>query len=350
MNSKNTIIISILFFSLSQIISAQDGLSENKLSEAERLKLVEKAISVLPKISGLVNLRYQYSTEAANYNSGKNGFDVRRVYLDFRGNATKELNYRVQLDFATSPKILDAYVEWKPSKYIGLQAGQFKTAYTLENPYSPSSLETADNSQVISKLVTDYNNNGRDIGLTINGSFFHKKGFNLIEYKVGLLNGNNINTTDNNKTKDVYGILIVNPLKLLSLNVSLYKGQYGVETAKYDRNRSSFGAKYDDGKLLVRAEYVAGEIGTVQANLKDAKGYYISTAYYITDKLQPVLKYDFYQNDKTTSSSQIINYVVGLNYWITPKTRLQANYTRKDNKDSSKVDTDYMVAQLLLSF
>ena len=350
MNSKNTVIVSVLFLCLSQIISAQDSLSEKKPSEVERIKIPEKAISVLPKISGLVNLRYQYSTETDNYISGRNGFDVRRIYLDFRGNATKELSYRVQLDFATSPKILDAYVEWKPSKYIGLQAGQFKTAYTLENPYSPSNLETADNSQVISKLVTDYNNNGRDIGLALNGSFFQKRDYSLIEYKIGLLNGNNINTTDNNKTKDVYGILIVNPLKSLSLDASLYKGQYGVETAKYDRNRSSFGAKYDDGKLLVRAEYVAGEIGTTQANLKDARGYYISTAYYITDKLQPVLKYDFYQNDKTVSSSQITNYVVGLNYWITPKTRLQANYTRKDNKDSTKQDTDYLVAQLLLCF
>ena len=350
MTLNNKLGIFILFLGLSQIISAQDSLSDKKPSENERLKLVEKAISVLPKISGLVNLRYQYSTETDNYVSGRNGFDVRRVYLDFRGNAIKELSYRVQIDFATTPKILDAYVEWKPSKYIGLQAGQFKTAYTLENPYSPSNLETADNSQVISKLITDYNNNGRDIGLALNGSFFQKKGYNLIEYKIGLLNGNNINTTDNNKTKDVYGVLIVNPLKSLSFDASLYKGKYGVETAKYDRNRSSLGAKYDDGKLLVRAEYVAGEIGTTQVNLKDAKGYYISTAYYITDKLQPVLKYDFYQNDKTTSSSEITNYVVGLNYWITPKTRLQANYTRKDNKDSTKADTDYLVAQLLLSF
>lgn len=350
MTLNNKFRIFILFLSLSQAVSAQDTFSEKRLSEEERLKSVEKAISVLPKISGLVNLRYQYSTETDNYVSGRNGFDIRRVYLDFRGNATKELSYRVQLDFATSPKVLDAYVEWKPSKYISLQAGQFKTAYTLENPYSPSNLETADNSQVISRLVTDYNNNGRDIGLALNGSFFQKKGFNLIEYKIGLLNGNNINTTDNNKTKDVYGVLIVNPLKSLSLDAALYKGQYGLETIKYDRNRTSFGAKYDDGKLLVRAEYVAGEIGTAQVNLIDAQGFYISTAYYITDKLQPVLKYDFYQNDKATSSSQITNYVVGLNYWITPKTRLLANYTYKDNKDFSKADTNYLVAQLLLSF
>ena len=350
MTLNNKLGIFILFLGLSQIISAQDSIPSKKPSVDDRIKLVEKAISILPTIGGMVDLRYQYSTEAANYSTGRNGFDVRRIYLNFRGNATKELSYLVQVDFATSPKILDAYVEWKPSKYIGLQAGQFKTAYTLENPYSPASLETADNSQVISKLITDYSNNGRDIGIALNGSLFQRKDYNLIEYKIGLLNGNNINSTDNNKTKDVFGILLIHPLKSLTFNASSYTGKYGVETAKYDRNRTSFGARYDDGKLLVRAEYIAGEIGTTQANLKDAKGYYISTAYYITDKLQPVLKYDFYQNDKTTSSSQITNYVVGLNYWITPKTRLQANYTRSDFKDSTKTDTNYFVAQLFLSF
>jgi len=66
--------------------------------------------------------------------------------------------------------------------------------------------------------------------------------------------------------------------------------------------------------------------------------------------LQPVLKYDFYQNDKTVSNTAITNYVVGLNYWITPKTRLQANYTRKDNRDPSNADSSYLVAQLLLTF
>jgi len=350
MITKNIIRITFFFLSLTQIISAQDSIQSKASNTESRLKIVENALSILPKISGLVDLRYQYSTEAANYSTGRNGFDVRRIYLDFKGNATTELSYRVQLDFATSPKILDAYVEWKPSKYIGLQAGQFKTAYTLENPYSPTNLETSDNSQVISKLITDYSNNARDIGLVLNGNFFQKEGYSIIEYKVGLLNGNNINTTDNNKTKDVFGILLIHPLKSLTFDASDYRGQYGVETAKYDRNRTSFGARYDDGKLLVRSEYVAGEIGTTQANLKKASGYYVSAAYYITAKIQPVLKYDFYQNDKTNTNSDITNYVVGLNYWITPKTRLQANYTRSDFKDNSKTDTNYFVTQLLLSF
>jgi len=50
------------------------------------------------------------------------------------------------------------------------------------------------------------------------------------------------------------------------------------------------------------------------------------------------------ENQRTTVSTAITNYVAGLNYWITPKTRLQTNYTHKDNKDTSKANSDYLIA------
>lgn len=348
MKITNIFTNTLLFLSLSQFLPAQDSASSKITSTDDRINSVEKVISILPKISGIINLRHQYSTEDKNYLNGKNGFDVRRLYLDFRGNVTKELSYRIQLDFAGTPRILDAYAEWKPTKFIGLQAGQFKIPYTLENPYSPNTLETADNSQIITALITDIagnKNNGRDIGISLNGNLFSQKDYNLIEYKIGLYNGNVINTTDNNSTKDLAGTLLINPIKPLSLGVSYYTGKFGLDSTKYNRNRISYGLKYDDGKLLVRAEYLNGT-----TKITDANGYYLLAAYYVSKQLQPVLKYDFYQSDLSKDSSPIINYMLGLNYWITQKTRLQFNYTFRDYKDVSKTDTNYFVTQLLLTF
>ena len=355
--TTNILLISFLFLSLSQIISAQDTIQvKNQLSEdrikfiesENRIKSIENVISFLPKIAGLVNFRHQYSTENKSYLSGKNGFDVRRVYLDLRGNATKELSYRIELDFAGTPRILDTYAEWKPAKYIGLQAGQFKVPLSLENPYSPTTLETADNSQVIQALVCDIvgnKNNGRDIGVALNGNLFGKTGYNLIDYRVGLFNGNIINSTDNNTTKDVVGSILVNPFKSLSLGASYYTGKFGVDSTKYTRNRIAYGIKYDDGKFLLRGEYLTGTTST-----KDAKGYYVVAGYYVTKHLQPVLKYDYYQSDLAKASSPITNYVAGLNYWINPKVKLQFNYTYKDNKDTNVKDSNYYVTQLLFAF
>lgn len=345
---KNTIRISFLLLSLSQIISAQDSIQVKYQLSEDRIKSIENVISILPKIAGLVNLRHQYSTEDKSYLSGRNGFDVRRVYLDLRGYATKELSYRIEIDFGGTPRILDAYAEWKPAKFIGLQAGQFKLPFSLENPYSPTALETADNSQVIQALVTDIagnKNNGRDIGIALNGNLFNKKGYNLIDYKVGLFNGNIINSLDNNTTKDVVGSILINPFKSLSIGASYYTGKFGVDSTKYTRNRIAYSIKYDDGKLLFRSEYLTGT-----TNTKDAKGYYVVAAYYVTKHLQPVLKYDYYQSDLAKVSTPITNYLVGLNYWITPKARLQFNYTYKVNKDPSIKDSNYFVTQLLLAF
>lgn len=338
---KISIISFLLFIGITFSVTAQDNSETQSNSTDSQIKQLADVVSKLPKIGGLVNTRFQYSDDGIV----KNGFDVRRLYLNGTGAITKEVSYRFQVDFAGTPKILDAYVEWKPSKYIGFQTGQYKVPYTLENPYSPTNLETADNSQVVSALITDNSSNGRDVGASLNGSLFFQNGYNIIDYKLGVFNGNSINVTDNNTTKDVVGTLIVTPLKPLSFAASFYDGKYGPQTTKYKRNRSSYGVKYDDGKLLVRSEYIKGTTNTT-----DSYGYYASAAYYATSKLQPVLKYDYYNSDKSKESSPSTVYLVGLNYWFAKISRIQVNYSYKNFKDPSKKDSNYLTTQLLIGF
>lgn len=342
-----TFILSLSLIS-SILYTAQAQTTPAAQTTDEKVKNLSALIGAMPKISGFLDLRYQYSNETNNYASGRNGFDVRRVYLGMSGAVTKELTYRVLADFETSPKILDALVEYKPLSFLSLQAGQFKVPLTLENPYSPATLETADFSQAVTALVTDMDgnkNNGRDIGLAVNGSALAQKGFSLIEYKLAVLNGNVINAVDNNKSKDYLATLYINPIKPLTIGGSYYTGKYGSEATKYTRDRYSVGAKYDDGKLLVRSEYIAGKTATVESS-----GFYATAGYYVTSKIQPILKYDTYKSNNSVSSTPVTNYVAGVNYYLTPKTRLQLNYTHKDYKDPSKSDYDYLVAQLLVSF
>jgi hypothetical protein len=341
------IILSLSLISSFFYTEAQTTTSTTQSTD-DKVKNLSTLMAAMPKITGFLDLRYQYSNEANNYASGRNGFDVRRVYLGMSGAVTKDLTYRVLADFETTPKILDALVEYKPLSFLSVQAGQFKVPLTLENPYSPATLETAEFSQAVTALVTDIDgnkNNGRDIGIGINGSALAQKGFNLIEYKLAVLNGNVINAVDNNKSKDYLATLYINALKPLTIGGSYYTGKYGPEATKYTRDRYSVGAKYDDGKLLVRSEYIAGKTAAIES-----KGFYASAAYYVTKKIQPVLKYDTYKSNSAVATTPITNYIAGVNYWITPKSRVQLNYTHKDYKDTSKSDYDCLVAQLLVSF
>ncbi|MDR3127241.1 MAG: OprO/OprP family phosphate-selective porin, partial [Tannerellaceae bacterium] len=125
------------------------ALAQEKTIE-ERVSKVEGITSKLPTISGLVNTRFQY--DAVENQDATNSFDVRRARLDIKGGISSKVDYRIQLELSGAPKILDAFVTWKPSSYINLRVGQFKYPFTLENPYSPTTLETIENSTVISKL------------------------------------------------------------------------------------------------------------------------------------------------------------------------------------------------------
>ncbi len=75
-----------------------------------------QSTSALPWISGLVNVRYQY-----NGATDAHGFDVRRARLDFRGDLAPRATYRLQVDLAGTPKILDAYLQWRPTGRLAVR-------------------------------------------------------------------------------------------------------------------------------------------------------------------------------------------------------------------------------------
>ncbi|OAV69255.1 Phosphate-selective porin [Bacteroidales bacterium Barb4] len=327
---------------------------ENKALE-DRVAKIEGITSKLPSISGLVNGRFEYT----DVGDGTNSFDIRRARLDLRGNLSSKFDYRLQTELAgTTPKVLDAFLRWKPSSYFNVQAGQFKYSFSLENPYSPTTLETIENSTVISKL-SGYSDeakvgaNGRDIGIAFYGGFVKKKGYNLIDYSLGIVNGNGINNKDNNKGKNFTGILTVNPIKELALAVSHYNGSTGVTKKDadgkdfiddVDRVRTGFGAKYDNKTLLVRGEYITGK-----TDKKESDGFYVTAAYYVTPKVQPVLKYDYYRADTDKKDTQLTNYIAGVNYYPIKNLRLQLNYTYKTQESAAK-DENRISAQLLVTF
>ena len=301
------------------LLTAQPVQAQVSDLEARTTKL-EGIVSKLPKMSGFINLRYQYEDQT-------NSFDIRRARLDFRGNPVKWFDYRLQVDFASSPKIIDAFVRLKISPMFNLQAGQFKLAFSLENPYGPLDLETIENSQVISFLsgINDLAGSkaaGRDIGVAAYGGFFEQDGYNIIDYVVGLYNGTGINVRDNNKHKDITGRIEIHPIRPVTLSASYYNGKIGEDGALAPRTRYGFGARYDDGDILVRGEYVKGK-----TDQTDSDGFYVVAGYKFAGKFQPLLKYDYMRKDLADEDARQINYMAGFDYWPHQMFRLQINYT-----------------------
>ena len=318
-------------------------LNAQENSVDQRIANVENIVSKLPNILGDINLRHRYDDAGA---TTINSFDVRRARLDFRGNISKPVSYRLHIDFANSPKILDVLVNWKINDYMSLQAGQYKIPFSLENPYNPNNLEMIDNSLAITHLVnysdvSGISANGRDIGIGIIGRFFQKEGYSLINYSLGIFNGSGINTADTNEAKDFSGIVSFNPSKNLTLAVSHYNGKTDVGDNSVVRLRNGIGAKYENNRLLLRSELIQGTTG----NLK-SQGAYAVLGYYVHEKVQALTRYDYFNRNLMYSTWQR-NYTVGLNYLPVNNLRLQLNYTYRTTRENN---SNYIVTQLWVKF
>ena len=298
-------------------------------------------------ISGFVNNQYTYESQQNNDGSYTevNTLNIRRARLDLKGSLNEHLEFRLQADFAGSPKIVDAYIKYKFSKLVNVELGQFKTPFTLENQYSPLNLESIENAQVIgclsgySDILGGKRNNGRDIGVVLYGDLLSSSdgSFPLVSYNIGVFNGSGINTKDENLTKDIIGRLDFHPfIKELVLSASAVKGTYNDGTdSNAGNNRYSFGGEYKDKSLTLRSEYVSADYqngGTWQ----QADGLYVVAGYWFKfsngQKLSPVLRYDHFNLNDVNSNQ----YLVGVDWWPESHLRLQLNYTVSDLEQFDK--------------
>jgi phosphate-selective porin OprO and OprP len=304
------------------------------------------------QLAGYLQLRYQAFDEPTK----RDGFDIRRARLDLKGNVTPYFSYRVQADLASSPKLIDGYGEIKLADYFSITAGQFKVPFSLENLTSSNKLESIDRSQVVEALVARGkdvigNQNGRDIGIQVSGTFLKIKDQPLFEYRIGVFNGSGINVADTaNSAKDVVGRLIATPLKGLSFGGSYYNGwdkavKPDVAGESQVRNRFGLEASYVTDKLSLKGEYISGKDGKTSR-----EGWYIQAGYFIISRRMQVLgKYDTYDPSTSAADNISTNYVLGANYTFNNWSRLQAFYTiRREEGDA--VDNNYFAIQYQVGF
>jgi hypothetical protein len=218
-----------------------------------------------------------------------------------------------------------------------------------------------DRSQAVEALVArgkdvGGNQNGRDIGVQLGGTIWKLKDRPVLDYRLGVYNGSGINTTDTNEKKDFATRLIVHPVVGLDLGAALYNGSRFVPEVKtgtvvttpaknVDRNRYGFDLSYDYKNLGIRGEYLHGT-----DEITDREGYYIQGEYYFLEKkLQLMAKYDFYDANKSKADDASTWLVFGANYNFNANTRLQFNYTIKQEEGTS-IDNNYASLQFQIGF
>jgi hypothetical protein len=173
-------------------------------------------------------------------------FDLRRARLDFRGDIAPKVGYRLHVELANGPKILDATFIYKPFDYLNVNVGQSKTPYCYDNLYSPWTLLTISRTQVdnyLSNRENDLygNQNGRDIGLWLSGKISTEDKRSFLEYTLGVYNGSGINIADNNQDKDLGAAVRISPVKDLWLSGRYYTGMGETTAEGIDTERDRIG-------------------------------------------------------------------------------------------------------------
>ncbi|WP_318348092.1 porin [Aquipluma nitroreducens] len=308
-------------------------------------------------VAGYTQVRYQALEETGKID----GFDIRRARVDLKGTFSPYWGYRLQFDLAGTPKLIDAYAELKLNDYFNFTIGQAKIPFSLENLASSTKLELIDRSQAVEALVArgkdvGGNQNGRDIGILLGGTILKLKDRPVIDYRLGVYNGAGINTVDNNEGKDIAARLIVHPVVGLDISAAYYDGSRFVPEVKtgtvvttpsktVNRDRFGLDLSYDLKNFSLRSEYISGK-----DDQTEREGYYVLGGYYFFQKkVQLVAKYDFYDTDKSKPDNASTWYVLGANYNFNANTKLQFNYSIKQEEGTS-IDNNFANVQLQIGF
>ena len=320
------------------------------------------------RFSGFVQGMYQANLSDEGELTS-NTLRMRRVRLSIDGSLFKGLTYKIQGDFSRSPMLVDAYLKYKACDAFAIQLGQFKTPFSIESPINPVNLEIFDYGEIIQKLggysdVCGVGGLGRDIGIMATGSLFPVKGeegikYHIVDYAVGMFNGNGPTTTDNNNRKDLVGRLEMHPgLKDLTVSGSYYYGKYSKdENVNCARERWAVGMQYNNGKVLARSEYLNGTTGYYN-NIFDDNGdpveqFRLSSGFYSVvgynfrfgkegrpqQQLMPVFRYEYFVNDEIDGVATGVTsyYTAGINYWPMPSVNFKLDYSllQPENGDLS---------------
>lgn len=287
----------------------------------EKKEEKEEKINYKPQIEGAVKAKVEISTY-----TGEHRFNVRNSRFGIFGNITRQMAYKIQVDFSNEGKIsiLDSYAEYK-LKSFSLRLGQQQYSFSTDLSRGPSTNMFA-NRSFISKYITSYYgeeiSNGKitDVVKTIGsrdiGALFSYKPTELpLAFYAGIFNGSGINNPEWSDNVNFVAKIVAGKDKGFGAAVSYYGGRTPnhsqvitkpgniLETETCSNPLEMVGAelRYAGDRYLIEAEYA-------QRWLQQAADHVITAAhvqgYYkfplpkniFADHIAPIARWDMGDN------------------------------------------------------
>ena len=343
------------------------------------------------KLSGYALTQYQYSSQADNKS---NSFNLRMLRASLEGRILDDFYWKTQIQFngntstlGSSPRVVDLFVEWQKYDFARIKVGQFKRAFTFENPMNPIDQGFMSYGQNVLKLAGfndrngDHASNGRDIGLQFQGDLLKNgNGRYLFHYQVGVYNGQGINVKDVDQQKDLIGGVWFMPIKGMRLGWFGWTGSFARKGTwqtldangnavdhsgirKLQQRRYAFSAEYKANDWTVRSEYIhstgyafkktyqdvddAKDCALSSAGNKAEGVYALVIAPLLKKKLYAKARYDYYSNTGSGADARIA-YEAGLNYLFSKNIQINAEYAHITDRTLQK--ENYNMVDMELDF
>ena len=318
------------------------------------------------QVIGYLQTQYKYLSGGelgANESFEQNSFYFNRARLGVVGNIPYNVSYYVLTELSPThggPYILDAFITWHGlGPWAKISVGQFKSPFGLELTTGCQFLNTINRSKVVGQLAQPF----RDMGVMVTGgtdslSVFGLEKKNVFSYSFALLNGTGLNTEDKDKYKDVAARLVFAPFDFISLGTSYSTGKAANNDATITTpdKRTRFGVdlNFNYNNFILQAEYIKGkDEGTIYVGdggcggeltpvpgSAEMRGYMIQALYMTPWNIQPVVKYESYDEDLDIDYNKVSTLTFGFNYFINEWARLQVNYLY-NVEESSETDITF---------
>lgn len=275
-------------------------------------------------------------------------------------------------------QLVDLYTEWRKHKEFRVRVGQFKRAFTFENPTHPITQGWYAYADVINRLsgfgdrAGEKSSGGRDIGIQVQGDVLpNSSGRALLHYQVGLYNGEGVNRSDKDNRKDIIGGLWVMPIKGVRIGAFGWSGSHGDMVKGYDEvtndpitgsvslRRYCLSAEYDKDEFTFRTEYLHSHglaAKAIGSNVVDyskgtkADGWYVfGIVPVVKSKLHAKARYQCYRPTKDMDQSKSM-YEVGFNYFFSKNLELTAEYARVNDRSLTHENYNFVDVELDFRF
>ena len=288
------------------------------------------------------------------------GFEVGNAILGFSGKAFNIVTFNLAVNAAKTGSSLlqQAWFDINMRDELRVRVGKFKTPFsqaylvTLGEtlfPVLPTSLTTAVN---INETINSVNPNvgtGFDLGVQLHGLLKNKW-----DYRIGIFNGtgSDVNMAKKTMSDDLHipSLLYAGRLAYMPKGaLPSYQGDpddltndkvsyaasvsYNVEANWESSNDLRLGVEYT---RLINRLYLSAEAYAMQMKFTKRQkveepywflGGYVQAGYFVTRKLQPVVRYDYMDRNSTREKGSINMPAVGLNWYAyRSNLKLQAMY------------------------